>query len=167
MVECAESLRDSSCPIAFRREHLVYWREQFQNDCGRRHDDSCTGSDYCELRDDGSPQIESMSATPLKEATAEGNAVLFVQFAPDQKIGDQVNTVIDDREVIFRDDGIEGDENKGDGTYSAVIFLDFDELAKNQDEIQAVNAEPDPDDDEGAEGNRPQSSRRKNARIRT
>jgi hypothetical protein len=105
-----------------------------------------------ELSDDGSPQIESMSATPLKEATAEGNAVLFVQFAPDQKIGDQVKTVIDDRDVIVRDDGTEGDENKGDGTYSAVIFLDFEELAKNQDEIQAINAEPEPDDDEGAAG---------------
>ena len=105
-----------------------------------------------ELSDDGSPQIESMSATPLKEATAEGNAVLFVQFAPGQKVGDQVNTIIDDRDVLLRDDGIEGDENKGDGTYSAVIFLDFDELAKNQDEIQAVNAEPEPDDDEGAAG---------------
>ena len=105
-----------------------------------------------ELSDDGSPQIESMSATPLKEATAEGNAVLFVQFAPDQKIGDQVKTVIDDRDVIVRDDGTEGDETKGDGTYSAVIFLDFEELAKNQDEIQAINAEPEPDDDEGAAG---------------
>jgi hypothetical protein len=97
-----------------------------------------------ELSEDGSPQIESMSATPLKAATAEGNAVLFVQFAPDQKIGDQVKTVIDDRDVLLRDDGTQGDEKAGDGTYSAVIFLDFEELAKNQDEIQAVNAQPEP-----------------------
>jgi len=90
------------------------------------------------------PRVESISATPLKEATAEGNAVLFVQFAPDQKIGDQVNTVIEDQDVILRDDGVEGDVKAGDGTYSAVIFLDFDELAKNQDEIQAINALPEP-----------------------
>lgn len=104
-----------------------------------------TAANTAELIDDGSPQVESMSATPLKEATKEGNAVLFVQFAPDQKIGDQVKTDIDDREVIVRDDGTQGDVKAGDGTYSAVIFLDFEELAKNQDEIQAVNAEPDPE----------------------
>ncbi|HEV2882837.1 MAG TPA: hypothetical protein VGX24_16295 [Pyrinomonadaceae bacterium] len=93
------------------------------------------------------PQIESMSATPLKEATAEGNALLMVQFAPDQKVGTQVKTVIDDRDVLLRDDGTEGDERGGDGTYSAVIFLDFEELANNQDEIQAINAQPEPTPD--------------------
>ncbi|MDQ1523422.1 MAG: hypothetical protein QOE47_1346 [Pyrinomonadaceae bacterium] len=94
---------------------------------------------------DNLPQVESMSATPLKEATADGsNAILFVQFAPDQKLGDQVKTVIDDRDVLLRDDGLEGDEKAGDGTYSTLIFLDFEELAKNQDEIQAVNALPEP-----------------------
>lgn len=97
-----------------------------------------------ELAEDGSPQIESMSATPLKESTAEGNAVLFVQFAADQKVGSQVNTVIDDRDVLLRDDGTGGDETAGDGTYSAVIFLDFEELARNQDEIQAINSQPEP-----------------------
>jgi hypothetical protein len=90
------------------------------------------------------PQIESMSATPLKEATPEGNALLMVQFTPDQSVAPQVKTVIDDRDVLLRDDGTEGDEMGGDGTYSAVIFLDFEELAKNQDEIQAVNALPEP-----------------------
>lgn len=113
---------------------------------------SATAAASTELSDDGSPQIESMSATPLKEPTKEGNAVLFVQFAPDQKIGDQVRTVIDDRDVLVTDDGAGSDEKAGDGTYSAVIFLDFEELAKNQDEIQAINAEPEPDDDEGAAG---------------
>lgn len=98
-----------------------------------------------ELSEDGSPQIETMSATPLKEATSEGNAILFVQFAADQKVGSQVKTVIDDRDVILRDDGTQGDAKAGDGTFSAVIFLDFEELAKNQDEIQAINAEPEPE----------------------
>jgi hypothetical protein len=98
-----------------------------------------------ELSEDGSPQIESMSATPLKEATAEGNALLFVQFAPEQKVEPEVKTVIDDRDVLLRDDGTQGDEKAGDGTYSAVIFLDFEELANNQDEIQSINAQPEPD----------------------
>jgi hypothetical protein len=101
-----------------------------------------------ELAADDSPRVESMSATPLKEAAADGsNAILFVQFAPDQKLGDQVKTVIDDRDVLLRDDGAEGDERAGDGTYSTLIFLDFEELAKNQDEIQAVNALPEPTPD--------------------
>jgi hypothetical protein len=108
---------------------------------------STAAATTAEFVDDGSPQIESMSATPLKEATAEGNALLFVQFAPDQKVGSQVKTVIDDRDVLLRDDGTEGDEKAGDGTYSAVIFLDFEELAKNQDEIQAINAQPEPTPD--------------------
>ncbi|HEX8127544.1 MAG TPA: choice-of-anchor X domain-containing protein, partial [Pyrinomonadaceae bacterium] len=90
------------------------------------------------------PRIESMSAMLLKEATAEGNALLMVQFAADQKVEPQVKTVIDDRDVLLSDDGTGGDEVAGDGTYSAVIFLDFEELAKNQDEIQAVNAQPEP-----------------------
>jgi hypothetical protein len=92
----------------------------------------------------GEPQIESMSATPLEKATAEGNALLFVQFAPDQKVEAQVKTVIDDRDVLLSDDGTSGDEVAGDGTYTTVIFLDFEELAKNQDEIQAINAQPEP-----------------------
>jgi hypothetical protein len=105
---------------------------------------AATAATTAELIDDGSPQVESMSATPLKAPTAEGNALLFVQFAPDQKVGDQVKTVIDDRDVLLRDDGTAGDEKAGDGTYTAVIFLDFEELAKNQDEIQAINAGPEP-----------------------
>lgn len=105
---------------------------------------AATAATNAELIDDGSPQIESMSATPLKAETAEGNALLFVQFAPDQKVESQVKTVIDDRDVLLRDDGTAGDEKAGDGTYTTVIFLDFEELAKNQDEIQAVNAQPEP-----------------------
>lgn len=95
-------------------------------------------------RGDG-PQVESMSAMMLKEETAEGNALLLVQFARDEKVAAQVKTVIDDRGVLLSDDGTGGDETAGDGTYSAVIFLDFEELAKNQDEIQAVNAQPEPE----------------------
>ncbi|HEV7903004.1 MAG TPA: choice-of-anchor X domain-containing protein [Pyrinomonadaceae bacterium] len=105
---------------------------------------AATAATTAELIDDGSPQVESMAATPLKAPTAEGNALLFVQFVPDQKVGAQVKTVIDDRDVLLRDDGTGGDEKAGDGTYTAVIFLDFEELAKNQDEIQAVNAQPEP-----------------------
>ena len=88
------------------------------------------------------PRVESMEATPLEAETAEGNALLLVRFAADSKVGTEVKTVIDDRDVLLRDDGTGGDEKGGDGTYSAVIFLDFNQLADNQDRVSALNAEP-------------------------
>ncbi|MCA1613984.1 MAG: hypothetical protein LC800_07505 [Acidobacteria bacterium] len=93
---------------------------------------------------DSSPLVDEMFATRLKEETAEGNALLLVRFAPGQKIGEQVKTVIDDRDVLLSDDGTGGDEAAGDGTHSAIIFLDFESLAANQDEIQSINAGPEP-----------------------
>lgn len=103
-----------------------------------------TAAATTQLTDDGSPQIETMSATPLSEPTSEGNALLFVQFTPGQKIDVEVKTNIDGREVILQDKGIDGDERAADGTYTTVISLDFEDLAKNQDEIQAINELPEP-----------------------
>jgi len=90
------------------------------------------------------PVVESMEATPLEKETEEGNAVLFVRFAAESKVGPEVKTVIDDRDVILRDDGAGGDEVAGDGTHSAIIFLDFNALADNQDRIDALNSGPEP-----------------------
>lgn len=89
------------------------------------------------------PDIESMEATPLEKETAEGNALLTVRFA-DQKIGTEVKVVIDDRDLLLKDDGLDGDEVAGDGVHSAIIFLDFNALADNQDRIDALNADPQP-----------------------
>lgn len=93
---------------------------------------------------DNLPRVDEVAATPLEAETAEGNARLLVKFAADQKVAPEVKTVIDDRDVLLRDDGAGGDEVAGDGTHSAIIFLDFNSLADNQDEIQAINSQPEP-----------------------
>jgi hypothetical protein len=90
------------------------------------------------------PQAESMEATPLAQETAEGNALLLVRFVPDTKVEPTVRTVIEEREVLLRDDGLESDERAGDGTYSAIAFIDFNALADNQDRVAQQNANPEP-----------------------
>lgn len=93
---------------------------------------------------DGSLRVEELAASPLEAETAEGNARLLVRFAADQKVGTEVKATIDDRDVILRDDGAGGDEAAGDGTHSAIVFIDFNSLADNQDEIQSINSQPEP-----------------------
>lgn len=89
------------------------------------------------------PRAESIEATPLERETEEGNALVLVRFAPDQKVDTEVKTVIGERDVVFRDDGRENDETAGDGTYSAVAFIDFNALADNQDRVSELNAQED------------------------
>src|SRR5687768_14268827 len=81
------------------------------------------------------PEITSLSATPLSAPTAQGNAKLFVRFAAGSNLGSQVTVVIDDRDVLLRDDGQGGDSASGDGKYTAVINLDFKQLADNQNRV--------------------------------
>ena len=88
--------------------------------------------------DGGLPQVESVSATPLDSVVAEegaGNARLLVRFVAGTSVKPQVKTVIDDRDVLLRDDGEGGDEVAGDGTFSAIVTIDFNALADNQDEM--------------------------------
>jgi hypothetical protein len=94
--------------------------------------------------DGDAPQAESIEATPLERETAEGNALLLVRFVPGAKVAPTVKTVIGERDVLLRDDGLESDEKAGDGTYSAIVFLDFNALADNQDRVSKLNAEPEP-----------------------
>jgi hypothetical protein len=92
--------------------------------------------------DDGGalePRVEAMEASPLGVETAEGNALLTVRYTPDSAVGPHVKAVIEDRDVLLRDDGEGGDQVAGDGTHSAIIFLDFEALAANQDEIDLAN----------------------------
>jgi len=100
-----------------------------------------------DLRDD-TPQAESMEAAPLELETKEGNALLRVRFAREARVGTTVNLVIDEREILLRDDGQESDERAGDGNYSAIVFLDFNAMAENQDSVSEINAAPPADDDE-------------------
>lgn len=112
------------------------------------------------------PVAESIEATPLKEETAEGNALLVVRFAPGQNVGPTVNTVIAERDVVLRDDGTESDERAGDGTYKAVAFIDFNALAENQSRVSKLNSEPETAEEadaksestDGTEGERLDSS---------
>jgi hypothetical protein len=98
------------------------------------------------------PQVESVEAAPLEKATAEGDALLFVRFAAASKVGPTVPTVIDDRDVLLHDDGQGGDEVAGDGTHSAVIFLDFNQLADNQERVSQLNNAPPTDADPAGGG---------------
>ncbi|MGB8506970.1 MAG: hypothetical protein WCD76_01065 [Pyrinomonadaceae bacterium] len=91
---------------------------------------------------DAPPRVVSMETTPLEAPTAEGNARLLVRFAPEEKVGSAVKTIIDDRDVVLTDDGTGADEVARDGTYSAIISLDFNDLADNQDRVDKLNADP-------------------------
>jgi hypothetical protein len=101
-------------------------------------------------RDEIGPQAESMEATPLESETAEGNALLHVRFAREAKVAATINLLIEERDVVLRDDGLESDEKAGDGTYSAVIFLDFNALAENQERVSQINAAPPAEEDDTA-----------------
>lgn len=95
-----------------------------------------------ESREGAMPRAESIEATPLEKETAQGNALLLVRFGPEQKVAPTVNTVIAERDVVLRDDGLENDERGGDGTYTAIAFVDFNALADNQDRVSELNAQP-------------------------
>lgn len=103
-----------------------------------------------ETREGAMPRAESIEATPLEKETEQGNALLLVRFAPDQKVAPTVNTVIAERDVVLRDDGLDNDERAGDGTYTAVAFVDFNALADNQDRVSELNAQPETDSTEEA-----------------
>lgn len=98
-----------------------------------------------ESREAAMPRAESIEATPLEKETEQGNALLLVRFAPDQKVAPTVNTVIAERDVVLRDDGLENDQRSGDGTYTAIAFVDFNALAENQERVSELNAQPDPE----------------------
>ncbi len=84
---------------------------------------------------ENSPEITSLSATPLSTPTSQGNAKLFVRFASGSNVGSQVTAFIDDHDVLLRDDGQGGDSAGGDGKYTGIINLDFNQLAANQNRV--------------------------------
>jgi hypothetical protein len=98
------------------------------------------------------PRVESMAAEPLGFEAREGNALLTVRFAPEERVGSEVKTVIEDRDVVLRDDGQGGDRAAGDGIHSAIISLDFEELAANQERISQLNSAPTTTGTTGATG---------------
>jgi hypothetical protein len=106
-------------------------------------------------RSEDTPQAESMEAAPLELETKEGNALLHVRFVPEARVGATINFVLEERDVLLRDDGMESDERAGDGTYSAIAFIDFNALAENQDRVAQINAAPPPEGDDTADPSDP------------
>lgn len=84
------------------------------------------------------PKAEALWARPLAEPTSEGNALLTARFEQTAGPSAHYNIDLDGREIALRDDGLRGDLAAGDGTFSAVIDFDFQELSSNRDRIRAL-----------------------------
>lgn len=84
------------------------------------------------------PKAEALWARPLAQPTAEGNALLTARFEQTAEPTARYNLDLDGREVALRDDGRGGDLVAGDGTFSAVIDFDFQELSLNRDRIRSL-----------------------------
>src|SRR6185436_19435415 len=67
-----------------------------------------------DLREDP-PKVESVFARPLPSPTAEGNAVVLVQFAKDQKLPPQLSFDVEEGQLTLHNDGKNGDDHAGDG----------------------------------------------------
>jgi hypothetical protein len=87
----------------------------------------------------GSQANHSVFVKRLKEGNPEGNALLILQFDDNKNQGKQLRININNRTMVFHDDGTTGDEVAGDGKLSAVITLDFAALTANQRRIQTLN----------------------------
>lgn len=71
------------------------------------------------------PVVESLSARPLPNATAEGNVLLLFQFAKDEKLPPQLSIEVEYGQLILHDDGKNGDERAQDSVFSAITKLDL------------------------------------------
>ena len=76
----------------------------------------------------------------LDRSTKAGNALLILSFNG-KHAGQQLKYSFDDRTILLRDDGRGGDEVAGDGRLSAIVDLDFSELAANQSRIKAAQSD--------------------------
>ena len=86
-----------------------------------------------DLREDP-PAVESVTARPLPNPSAEGNALVLVRFAREERLPTQLTLDLEERQLTLRDDGQGGDERAGDGTFSAVMSLDLAALQKSNGE---------------------------------
>jgi hypothetical protein len=80
--------------------------------------------------------VESVVARQLPSPTAEGNTLVLVQFAKDEKLPPQLIIDVEEGQLTLHDDGKNGDEHAQDNIYSAITKLDVSELQKaNQDRL--------------------------------
>jgi hypothetical protein len=82
----------------------------------------------------------TVSVKRLKMSSKEGNALLILNFNKTEKLGKQLTINVNDRALVFHDDGTAGDEVAGDRRLSAVINVNFPELTAKQSRIKALNA---------------------------
>jgi hypothetical protein len=82
----------------------------------------------------------TVSVKRLKESTPEGNALLILNFNDKDKLGKQLRINVDNRTVVFHDDGTGGDEVAGDRRMTAIRNINFAALTANQNRIRALSS---------------------------
>jgi len=88
------------------------------------------------------PAVQSMEAMLLDKDTPRGNALLMVRFVEKEKLPPTLTIDTEDRRVLLRDDGKDGDEKAQDGVFSAIFRLDVARLAARQKELADLGREP-------------------------
>jgi hypothetical protein len=76
--------------------------------------------------------VADASIVLLERSAAGARARVEVRFAPDRKGGKPITIQPEEREVVLRDDGTEGDSVASDGIFSALINLSAAELQSEQ-----------------------------------
>lgn len=84
------------------------------------------------------PRAEKTTLTRLAEETAEGNTILVVKFARESQLADSVAIMLEQREVILRDDGQGVDEQADDGKFSAVVNIPEEEIVATQQHLDSL-----------------------------
>ncbi len=95
------------------------------------------GRARAQLEETPRPRLESLTATPLEEDLSQRTkSLLEVTLAEGQEKVSEVPMTGDDGEpLLLRDDGRSGDTKAGDGIFSAIGMVDFDEHWKTQERI--------------------------------
>jgi hypothetical protein len=75
------------------------------------------------------PIVDSIDAKVV-EKSPRGNAVLRVRFQQGERLPNRLVVDHEGKPTIVHDDGKDGDEKAGDGTFSALVTIDFERLAK-------------------------------------
>ncbi|HEX2569308.1 MAG TPA: choice-of-anchor X domain-containing protein [Polyangia bacterium] len=75
------------------------------------------------------PRVRQLAVRPGPDGR---ETVLLVEFEKDERLGREVVLRPDGNELIFRDDGEKGDEQAGDGIYSALTGLDFESVMEHR-----------------------------------
>ncbi|MEK6257760.1 MAG: choice-of-anchor X domain-containing protein [Planctomycetota bacterium] len=92
------------------------------------------------------PTARQVSIKWLERDDKDGNALLSVEFetADAKRLQRSESLSLDGFQAPLRDDGKGGDEKAGDGVFSAIVRLDFDQLIKDAqaDGIQSPSNKP-------------------------